>query len=328
MNSYIAATLTGSLFGAGLTISGVANPEVIANQLKLTDFHMLITFLSASACSTPTFALANYTNFVNIIPKPDTTYGWVGRFDGNIAGGMLLGLGMAISRACPGTVLVQAASDTPGSWWLLVGGLLGGVSYAKWSRFNPPKQSAGRGSFNDSQQPGNGCAEALWPLVTYELVLFTAIFTLAKSAPRSQQLVHPIVGGILIGFTQAVSIIISKKPLGVSTAYEDIGNMLWAQVDGIAFPGIQNLVFTASTFIGASTVVHFVPQAISITSSYTAKPLLVSLLGGFLLVFGARVAGGCTTGHGISGLSTLGSSSFITVSTMFGGAVVTTLVST
>jgi uncharacterized membrane protein YedE/YeeE len=37
------------------------------------------------------------------------------------------------------------------------------------------------------------------------------------------------------------------------------------------------------------------------------------------MVFGARLAGGGTSGHGITGMSQLSISSFITVAAMFGG---------
>lgn len=37
------------------------------------------------------------------------------------------------------------------------------------------------------------------------------------------------------------------------------------------------------------------------------------------MVFGARVAGGCTSGHGISGMSMLAMGSLVSVVTMFGG---------
>ena len=48
---------------------------------------------------------------------------------------------------------------------------------------------------------------------------------------------------------------------------------------------------------------------------------LRAITGGAMLIFGARLAGGCTSGHGISGMSQLSVSSFITVTAMFGGGV-------
>ncbi|WP_394974013.1 YeeE/YedE family protein [uncultured Croceitalea sp.] len=52
------------------------------------------------------------------------------------------------------------------------------------------------------------------------------------------------------------------------------------------------------------------------------KTLLLLLLGGFLVGFGARYAGGCTSGHAISGLSNLQLPSLIAVVGFFVGGLV------
>ena len=49
------------------------------------------------------------------------------------------------------------------------------------------------------------------------------------------------------------------------------------------------------------------------------KALIILLLGGFLVGFGARYAGGCTSGHAISGLSNLQVPSLIAVIGFFAG---------
>lgn len=43
-----------------------------------------------------------------------------------------------------------------------------------------------------------------------------------------------------------------------------------------------------------------------------------SVLGGFLMYLGSRIAGGCTSGHGVSGASELWVESLIAVVFMFG----------
>lgn len=48
--------------------------------------------------------------------------------------------------------------------------------------------------------------------------------------------------------------------------------------------------------------------------------LVNSVLGGFMLVFGARFADGCNTGHGISGTSNLFFGASIAMVSMFAGA--------
>ena len=43
--------------------------------------------------------------------------------------------------------------------------------------------------------------------------------------------------------------------------------------------------------------------------------------GGFVMLLGARIAGGCTSGHGISGMAQLALGSFVAVAAMFAGGI-------
>jgi uncharacterized membrane protein YedE/YeeE len=53
-----------------------------------------------------------------------------------------------------------------------------------------------------------------------------------------------------------------------------------------------------------------------IQDSFTMSSMTL-FLGGMAMIFGARLAGGCTSGHGISGMSMLALSSIYTVLSMF-----------
>jgi len=55
-------------------------------------------------------------------------------------------------------------------------------------------------------------------------------------------------------------------------------------------------------------------------------PLWRSLLGGFMMIFGARLGGGCTSGHGITGITLLMNSSVVVVMGMFAGGFSTAFV--
>jgi uncharacterized membrane protein YedE/YeeE len=61
-------------------------------------------------------------------------------------------------------------------------------------------------------------------------------------------------------------------------------------------------------------------------SLLTVKGFSVMIVGGFLVGFGARWAGGCTSGHAISGLSNLQLPSLIAVIGFFIGGLLTTFV--
>jgi hypothetical protein len=55
-----------------------------------------------------------------------------GTYDGNILGGLLLGFGMTLTGACPGTVLPQVVTSVSSGPLVLLGGVLGGIL---WSGF-------------------------------------------------------------------------------------------------------------------------------------------------------------------------------------------------
>ena len=61
--------------------------------------------------------------------------------------------------------------------------------------------------------------------------------------------------------------------------------------------------------------------AVTITG---AVPVLI--IGGLLVGFGTRMAGGCTSGHGVCGLGRLSMRSLAAVVTFFGVAIVTVFV--
>jgi uncharacterized membrane protein YedE/YeeE len=67
----------------------------------------------------------------------------------------------------------------------------------------------------------------------------------------------------------------------------------------------------------------YLPQELFSSSTFTsAKGILILLIGGFLVGFGARYAGGCTSGHAISGLSNLQLPSLIAVIGFFVGGLI------
>ena len=60
------------------------------------------------------------------------------------------------------------------------------------------------------------------------------------------------------------------------------------------------------------------------TSSLSARAP-AAFLGGFIMLFGARLAGGCTSGHGISVFAQLSAGSTLAVVAMFAGGIATAM---
>lgn len=51
----------------------------------------------------------------------------------------------------------------------------------------------------------------------------------------------------------------------------------------------------------------------------------VAFLGGFVMLLGARIVGGCTSGHGISAIAQLSAGSTVAVAAMFAGGSLTAM---
>lgn len=156
----------------------------------------------------------------------------------------------------------------------------------------------------------------------------------------------PYVVGIGIGVLSWLTFLLSNKALGVSTAYVRTSGMLGkavsgARIDKMAYfqkfpPKVDwEWMLVVGVVIGAflsartsgdfrwERVPPFWQQRIG---ESTAGRWLVALLGGIVMSIGARWAGGCTSGHGISGTLQLAVSSWLAVICFFIGGVVTAMI--
>lgn len=257
---------------------------------------------------------------------------WFSDYDGNIIGGALLGVGMSLTGACPGTVLPQLVQGVESARATALGALLGGTVYAKFgkslvssSRLSKDTTTAGQDHHTISSKFKVSPEAAL---LTFEVIVVSTTALSALLFPGKAFAVLPTVaGGLLIAVAQAASISLTSSPLGVSTAYEQIGSYIcrvigWKDVPRPSFPP-KSIIFALGVLVGSAVSGQFLP---TLTNAGTIPVTnLQALIGGFILIFGARMAGGCTSGHGLSGLSAMSFSSLITTAVMFGSGIITQL---
>ena len=104
-----------------------------------------------------------------------------------------------------------------------------------------------------------------------------------------------------------------------------IGAILGGFISGTVLKGNEPMVVAESTvqdlkFLGFAEPTDLQPSELfSWESALTLKGFLILSLGGILVGFGSRYAGGCTSGHAISGLSDLQFPSLIAVIGFFIG---------
>lgn len=115
--------LMGVVFGFALEKSRVFEPGIIVGQMQMRNFIMLKVFLAAVATGAVVLAALNGFGYVKLAPKA-ALYG------ADIVGGLILGAGIALAGACPGTTLAQIGAGYRDALFTLVGGLFGAVAYS------------------------------------------------------------------------------------------------------------------------------------------------------------------------------------------------------
>jgi len=127
--------------------------------------------------------------------------------------------------------------------------------------------------------------------------------------------VTALTGGLLIGLSVALFFILNGRMIGVSGM---ASNFLISKENRI-----ENLFFLVGLILGPSIYTFFLGQEIQITIS---NSLFLLVGGGALVGFGTRLSSGCTSGHGISGISRFSLRSIIATITFMIVGILTVLI--
>jgi hypothetical protein len=152
----------------------------------------------------------------------------------------------------------------------------------------------------------------------------------------------PYAAGIVIGLLQIPAFLLVSTALGASSSYVTLASSIALAID----PAVLDLDYARKHLEGAKNwwqvgvVVGiaagaFLSARLSGLVRKASSPvwqgvagqgnrigrLANAFAGGFLLLLGARIADGCTSGHGISGIAQLAIGSFIAVAAMFAGGI-------
>ena len=168
------------------------------------------------------------------------------------------------------------------------------------------------------------------------------------------------VAGVFIGLTVPALLILGNKHFGISANFRHAcAACLPANIKFFKYDWkkeVWNFFFVAGILIGAFLAAHYLStneplkvaapllqelkeygiedhskllphELFSVESLFTLRGFIMLVAGGFLVGFGARYAGGCTSGHAIMGISDLQVPSMIaTASFMVGGFVMANLI--
>ena len=126
--------------------------------------------------------------------------------------------------------------------------------------------------------------------------------------------ISALIGGIIIGLSVVLYFYATGRLAGISGIFENAITQTSQRV--------SNTLFLIGMVAGPLIIYNLVlpnnPIAFEITHSY-----LLIIPGGFLVGFGTRLGGGCTSGHGICGIGRLSVNSMVATATFVAIGVLT-----
>jgi uncharacterized protein len=168
----------------------------------------------------------------------------------------------------------------------------------------------------------------------------TARPTVGRAAARRIDF-SPYLVGVGLGVLSWIAFAVAKDPLGVTTALSRVGQPVAAAVIGrqaaasnaywapMPFAWDYGVLFLVGLLVGAFVAslmtgtfrIELVPRFwLERFGPSVLKRMLSAFLAGAAIMYGARLAGGCTSGHGLSGGMQLALSSWVFLVVMFASA--------
>ncbi len=157
---------------------------------------------------------------------------------------------------------------------------------------------------------------------------------------------NPYIAGAFTGLLLIVSVYVTGHFFGASTSYvrtagmlkekaapviEQAGNIDIAYYDKyipiidwqwMFVTGVFIGSFIAAKLYGEFKIIALPSRWIKRFGTSNRKRAVVAFIGGIIAMFGARMAGGCPSGHGLSGLAQMSVSGFVALASFFGAGII------
>lgn len=361
--------LIGLAFGVPAALWGIGNPETIIRAARLVDRLLIGCFAFVTAIGTVLlYGLHALGLSMHFSPKPLYIFG-VG------IGGVLFGIGVAISGYFPGTEWIALGEGRRDVLYAIPGGLLGAAAWTVLYETPTGQWLVTTANYGDLVITGNIAGLRVVPTlivaIGYAAVVLTLLYFLprykggkhscfrhlgtcaldehdqacmrdtteylaegavdltgSRTAGWYQRLNHREVPTAnfyartisFVGIAVAVVVVLAiflHQIFGQSTTYSWLVGRLflpdfayskevfttigWEPFTnvGVLFGGLISAVFISRRFTAFAPVIP--PSWRNRFGPSSTKRALGSFGGSFLVLFGARMAGGCTSGHTLSG---------------------------
>ena len=255
---------------------------------------------------------------------------------GIVFGGILFGVGMAILGYCPGTLAISLGEGSLDALFGILGGLLGGLLYTVLLPYLSGILGPDFGTISLNSSILNNYI--FWGIAIILSVLFITLSFWMHKIEKVKDNKWMWAGiGIAILNTLVFSQLGSNRPIGASTSFPYVIDRITGLThndyyQAIAPHGKWELIFLTGAFLAGLTgsLIRKTFRFNMVYERWTkykgsnkVKRAVWAFVAGFLLLFGARMAGGCTSGHVISGGMQLALSSYVFAIVVFASLLIT-----
>ena len=243
---------------------------------------------------------------------------------GIIFGGLLFGMGMAILGYCPGTLVVSLGEGSLDALIGIIGGLVGGLVF---TLLHPSIESILGPDFGKISLNSLIGTNSIFYFLSFLIgsIFIATSFWLHKMDKTKD--FKWLYAGIALAILNSIMFLTAttNKPIGASTAFPYTADLLTGTIQNNYFAKIESsgnwgLIFLAGAFL-AGLIISLIKKEFKIILIHSnwekhkgpspIKRIIWSFIGGFVLIMGARMAGGCTSGHILSGGMQLAISSLL-----------------
>jgi uncharacterized membrane protein YedE/YeeE len=322
--------IMGIIFGSILQYANLNRFNTISGLATLENYTVAKAIAAAIGIGVILISLEIGLGFASYHLKPFIV-------GGIVIGGLIFGVGMAILGYCPGTLAVSLGEGSIDALFGIIGGLFSGLVYTLLTPSLHGILGPDLGNISLHSVIGSNVF-VFYPLVIVIGALFVGLSFWLNKREQSKDYKWFFAGvgmAVLSVFVFLTSL--TDRIIGASTSYPYIADVITGTTQNDAFEKIKNpghweMIFLLGAFISA-VVISNLKKEFKFTIIHSnwgkykgksiAKRLIWSFIGGFILIFGARMAGGCTSGHIISGGMQLSVSSLVFAVFVFTGFLIT-----
>ncbi len=321
--------LFGFLFGALLQSAKLNKYNTISGMARLEDYTVAKAIAVAIGVGAILLSIEIGLGFASWHVKPLL-------LTGIVIGGLIFGAGMAILGYCPGTLPVSLGEGSLDALVGIIGGIVGGIVYTLIQPSIQGMLGPDLGKLSLQGITGGGALYYILVFV-FGLAMVAAAFFLNKIEKKKS--LNWLFAGIGLAILNGIVFltIVFDRIIGASTAYPYVGDLLTGLTHNHYFastekPGSWEFIFLVGAFLSGLVIslirkdfrIQLIHSGWSKTEGNSpVKRIVWAFIGGFILLLGARMAGGCTSGHVISGGMQVAFSSLAFAAFVFIGLLVT-----